>query len=145
MSHHDDSEANPEALPAQEGSRKDEKASEEITETSPKVILDANFEPLSAQKGSEKANTQPSKVIPYYKLYSCADTIDIILIIIGTVAAIVDGLLLVYRIRFWGQTIDFISDLHAKPEKFHQVIEVVYVSLIFFIHLVLNLIFMWPK
>ncbi|CDP15020.1 unnamed protein product [Coffea canephora] len=125
MSHHDDLEANPEALPAQEGPRKDEKASEEITEASPRVILDAKFEPLSAQKGSEKANTQPSKVIPYYKLYSCADTIDIILIIIGTVAAIVDGLLLVYRIRFWGQTIDFTSDLHAKPEKFHQVIEVV--------------------
>ncbi|XP_027169291.1 ABC transporter B family member 5-like [Coffea eugenioides] len=125
MSHHDDLEANPEALPAQEGPRKDKKASEEITEASPRVILDAKFEPLSAQKGSEKANTQPSKVIPYYKLYSCADTIDIILIIIGTVAAIVDGLLLVYRIRFWGQTIDFISDLHAKPEKFHQVIEVV--------------------
>ncbi|KAL3523269.1 hypothetical protein ACH5RR_016103 [Cinchona calisaya] len=84
----------------------------------------------ASSSGIDNNTLQGKEVIPYYKLYSCADTIDIILIISGTVAAILDGLLLVYKTHLWGRTVDFISDLHDNPQKIHQVFKV-FISLLY--------------
>ena len=74
---------------------------------------------MEKSKGDEKLNS-----VPFHKLFSFADSADIILMIIGTTGAVGNGLSLPLMTIFVGNTIDAFGNNQNNKDVVHAVTKV---------------------
>ncbi|KAJ8553072.1 hypothetical protein K7X08_020465 [Anisodus acutangulus] len=71
------------------------------------TLADTNSENNTGQQDSDKTKqTESTNTVPFYKLFSFADSTDIVLMIIGTIAAIGNGLSLPIMTILFGELTD---------------------------------------
>ncbi|KAK4363734.1 hypothetical protein RND71_018975 [Anisodus tanguticus] len=71
------------------------------------TLADTNSENNTGQQDSDKTKqTESTNTVPFYKLFSFADSTDIVLMIIGTIAAIGNGLCLPIMTILFGELTD---------------------------------------
>lgn len=94
---------------------------------SPSPYLDNGPEALQVEDdgGVEEAEEMepPPAAVPFLRLFACADGLDCILMIVGSLAAAAHGAALVVYLHFFGKIINMLS-LHRPPgspeELFHE-------------------------
>lgn len=70
---------------------------------------------------------QPPAAVPFSRLFACADRLDWVLMIVGSVAAAAHGAALVIYLHFFGKVIQLLSYRHPEEsdelfQKFNQVV-----------------------
>ncbi|RWR80846.1 ABC transporter [Cinnamomum micranthum f. kanehirae] len=91
------------------------------------TILDKNMEKAHNQKDSEKSKREEddsNNTVPFYKLFAFADSTDVFLMIVGTVAAVANGVALPLMALLMGEVVNAFggtTDNHDLVEKVSKV------------------------
>nr|DAD32947.1 TPA_asm: hypothetical protein HUJ06_011798 [Nelumbo nucifera] len=93
--------------------------SETTTIREEKGLGNTHHEEDLEDKGEEKFNT-----VPYYKLFSFADSIDVTLMIVGTITAIANGISLPLMTVLFGQIVDSFRDTLGTKNVVHEISKV---------------------
>lgn len=73
------------------------------------TILDKNMEKAHNQKDSEKSKGEEDdskNTVPFYKLFAFADSTDVFLMIVGTVAAVANGVAMPLMALLMGEVVN---------------------------------------
>ncbi len=62
------------------------------------------------------------KTVPYYTLYKYADWIDVVLMLVGSLAAIVNGLILPVIFIIQTKVINALDTLQSQPNQLYSII-----------------------
>lgn len=71
-----------------------------------------------------KATKESQKTVPFYKLFSYADTFDRLLMFVGTIAAIANGMTIPLLMIIFGNVIDAFGGTSDSKEMVHNVSKV---------------------
>lgn len=82
----------------------------------------------SSSKGPEKKENEKSNTVPFQKLFSFADTIDVVLMIFGTIGALGNGVSMPLMAIIFGDLIDSFG----QNQNSGDIVQVVSKVLIFF-------------
>lgn len=86
-------------------------------------IVNGNLQETEKSKGDEGTNS-----VPFHRLFSFADSADIMLMIIGTIGAIGNGLSMPLMTIFLGDMIDAFGENHNNKDVVHVVSKVKHVQ-----------------
>lgn len=103
------------------------KTDEDRAETSHSAVINSENEPekVSNEQDTSKRKEESTNTVPYYKLFSFADSLDYLLIFVGTVGAIGNGMSLPLMTVIFGNLINSFGDFADTKELVHQVSKVV--------------------
>lgn len=93
-----------------------------LASTSRAQILDREAE--TNHEDPKKKETETTKVVPFYKLFSFADSTDVILMIMGTISAIGNGVCLPMLIILFGELTDAFGQNQSNDETVEKVSKV---------------------
>lgn len=93
-----------------------------LASTSRTQILEREAE--TNNEDHKKKETEATKVVPFYKLFSFADSTDVILMIIGTISAIGNGVCLPMLSILFGELTDAFGRNQSNDETVDKVSKV---------------------
>jgi ATP-binding cassette subfamily B (MDR/TAP) protein 1 len=73
-----------------------------------------------------KGKEETTNTVPYYKLFSFADSLDFLLMFVGTVAAIGSGISMPFMTIIFGALVDSFGRTTNTKDVIHEVSEVFY-------------------
>lgn len=78
----------------------------------------------NTSKGEKRKQNEKGESVPYHRLFSFADSNDIVLMIVGTIGAIGNGLGMPIMALLFGQMVDSFGKNQFSPDIVNQVSKV---------------------
>lgn len=72
------------------------------------------------QEGEKKNAVKPLKAVSFWQLFQCADAFDILLMVVGTLGAAVNGLTLPVMLIIQGRLINTFGSLQNSPDLIYD-------------------------
>jgi ATP-binding cassette subfamily B (MDR/TAP) protein 1 len=81
---------------------------------------------LQQDSNKTKGKEETTNTVPYYKLFSFADSLDCLLIFVGTVAAVGSGISMPFMTIIFGDLVDSFGRTTNTKDVIHEVSKVFY-------------------